>query len=236
MTDSNQLEAIDALLTRLNYQFSKKELLSLALTHTSFANEHAIKGEDNQRLEFLGDAVVGLVVAEALMIRLPQAAEGQLTSRRSALVKEESLAELARRVELGNALSLGHGEDKNNGRDRSSILADAVEAVIGAVYLDGGYEAARELVLNWLGTKLEDVVDGSRPEDVKTTLQEMFQARSEAVPQYQIVDEQGPDHAKIFEVEIKIGNNVLAKGRGRSKKEAEKDAAARALAAIKEQQ
>ncbi|MCP4599753.1 MAG: ribonuclease III [Proteobacteria bacterium] len=222
----------EVLAEKIGYVFSNQKLLEQALTHKSFANESSMKGEDNQRLEFLGDAVLGLVVAEALMVRLPDVSEGQLTPRRAALVNEASLAEFARNVDLGDILRLGRGEEKNNGRDRSSILADAVEAVVGAVYLDGGHDASKDVVLRWFGSKLEQIVDGERPDDAKTALQEALQAKSACIPRYRTVSEKGPDHAKVFEVEISIGDDVLARGCGRSKKEAEKDAARRALSTV----
>ncbi|MCP4678819.1 MAG: ribonuclease III [Deltaproteobacteria bacterium] len=226
------MNLVDLVSEKLNYVFSDSKLLTQALTHKSFANENLGKGEDNQRLEFLGDAVLGLVVAEALMERLPKAAEGQLTPRRAALVNESSLAQLARQIDLGDIIRLGHGEEKNNGRDRPSILADAVEAVVGAVYLDGGYEASKTVVLGWLEPMLEQVVSGTFPDDAKTALQEVLQARNTNIPRYRIVGEEGPDHAKVFEVEITVDGKVLARGRGRSKKDAEKDAARRALSAV----
>ncbi len=234
MTTSDPDDAAEILARQLGYTFSDGRLLVKALTHKSYANEKLKLGEDNQRLEFLGDAVLGLVVAEALMARLPDATEGELTPRRAALVNETSLASLARRVELGDLLRLGRGEEKNNGRDRSSILADAVEAVVGAAYLDGGYAASRDLVLRWLGPALEKVAEGDTPDDAKTALQEALQARNENIPVYRIVAEEGPDHAKVFEVEISVRGAVIARGRGRSKKEAEKDAAKRALGAVEE--
>jgi len=229
--DSPQQILADA----IGYQFKNKELALLALTHKSYANEHYSAPEDNQRLEFLGDAVLGLVVAEALMERLPNAPEGQMTPMRAALVKESTLAEMARRIQLGDLMRLGKGEEKNNGRDRPSILADALEAVVGAVYLDGGYKASRNAVLTLLGDRLEQVVDGAFPDDAKTALQEILQARSASVPQYSVVGEEGPDHAKVFEVEISVGDQVLAQGRGRSKKQAEKDAARRALGVVEKE-
>lgn len=232
MSPIDSADILDFAKLKLGYVFEQDELLRQALTHKSHANENPASSEDNQRLEFLGDAVIGLVVAEVLMERLPNAAEGQLTPRRAALVKEESLAGLARKIDLGSMLLLGRGEELNNGRDRDSILADAVEAVIGAVYLDGGYERSRAVFLNWVGVELEEVISGDRPDDAKTALQESLQAKNASAPEYRVVGEEGPDHAKIFEVEISAGGECLARGRGRSKKEAEKDAAKRALEAL----
>jgi ribonuclease-3 len=229
LTKSRIENAVQTIFKELHYEFSNTRLLEEALTHKSFTNENLGTDEDNQRLEFLGDAVIGLVVAEALMERLPQATEGQLTPRRALLVKEASLAEMARGIHLGDLLLLGRGEEMNNGRDRPSILSDAVEAVVGAVYLDGGYDASRKLVLKWIGSQFALVSDTARPVDVKTFLQEVLQAKGVEMPCYEVIGEEGPDHEKIFEVEISVGKSVLARGRGRSKKEAEKDAARRAL-------
>ncbi len=228
-------EASSVILEHLGYEFSSNELLVMALTHKSYVNEVPGERGDNQRLEFLGDAVVGLVIAEALMEKLPDSQEGQLTARRSVLVREESLAGLARQIGLGDLLKLGHGEELNNGSDRSSILADAVEAVMGAVYLDGGYEASRKAILKWFGGTLDEAAGGARPDDAKSLLQEALQAQSRNVPEYQVVREEGPDHAKVFEVEMSVEGAVVASGRGRTKKAAEKDAAKRALKVVLEE-
>ncbi|MDD5305682.1 MAG: ribonuclease III [Deltaproteobacteria bacterium] len=231
MSQSDETWNPAALFGRLGHTFADVRLLAEALTHRSFVNEHPDRSAHNERLEFLGDAVLDLIVAEALMERCPGASEGELTRRRAALVNEAGLADMARRVNLGAALRLGKGEEKTSGRDRSSILSDAVEAVLGAVYLDAGYEAARRVALAWLGPALDPVVEGDLPGDAKTSLQEVLQAGAGRGPMYRVVSEEGPDHDKVFEVEIVAGGEVLARGRGRSKKEAEKDAAARALAA-----
>jgi ribonuclease-3 len=236
VTEEEYTEAIAEFSRRLKYRFVNQELLIQALTHKSYANEHGLRGKDNQRLEFLGDAVLGLVMAEALMGRMEEASEGELTPGRAALVQEATLAEVARQIDLGSAIRLGRGEELNNGRDRASILADAVEALLGAVYLDSGYAASRDVVLALFGPKIEEVVDGEGPDDAKTELQQLLQARGLVYPQYRTVSEEGPDHAKVFEVEISVGDTVLAIGRGRSKKEAEKDAASRALDAAREEQ
>jgi ribonuclease-3 len=218
----------------LHYAFRNEVLLVTALTHKSFANETPGGVEDNQRLEFLGDAVLSMAAAEALMERLPDAPEGVLTQRRAALVNEGSLAELARSIDLGAALRLGRGEELSNGRDRSSTLCDAVEAVLGAVFLDGGFEVARNVILGLIRDKLDEIVEGTNLGDVKGTLQEILQAANQPNPCYRLVGEEGPDHAKIFEVEITVDGRPLAKGRGRSKKEAEKDAALQALREVRQ--
>lgn len=220
---------------KTDYEFKDIALLECALTHRSFANENSESVMDNQRLEFLGDAVLGLVVAEALMERHPDAPEGVMTEKRATLVNEGSLADIAREIDLGSVLRLGRGEELSNGRDRTSILADALEALLGAVYLDGGYRAAREVVLRWFGDRLDEDLDREEGGDVKGALQRILQERSLDPPTYRLVNEEGPDHAKVFEVELVSEGKVLSTGRGRSKKEAEKRAAARALKGMKEE-
>jgi ribonuclease III len=215
--------------TALAYTFKNETLLISALTHKSFANERPGKIEDNQRLEFLGDAILGAVSAQVLMERLPDAPEGILTQRRAALVNESSLAELARGIDLGSALLLGRGEEMSNGRDRSSTLCDAVESVLGAVFLDGGFDEAARVIRALTADKLDEVVEGSDLGDAKGILQERLQASNRSSPCYRLMGEDGPDHAKVFEVEILVDGCSIATGRGRSKKEAEKDAALRAL-------
>lgn len=217
----------------LQYTFNNPSLLVSALTHKSFANEMPGKVEDNQRLEFLGDAVLGVVAAEVLMERLPDAPEGILTQRRAALVNEGSLAELARDIHLGSALRLGRGEELSNGRDRSSTLCDAVESVFGAVFLDGGFDAARLVIRGLIAEKITELVGGSHLGDAKGALQEILQAENRSGPNYRLVAEEGPDHAKVFEVEISVDGRQIAVGRGRSKKEAEKDAALQALKEVR---
>lgn len=228
-------ELLAQLELKLGYKFKSEDLLLASVTHKSFANENIEVTEDNQRLEFLGDAVLGLVVAEALMEKLPQASEGELTPRRAALVNEVGLAALARRFDLGLFLRLGKGEEKNEGRGRPSILADAVESVIGAVYLDGGYDSARDVVSTLLADGLDRVVGGRPPSESKTVLQEMLQAQNKPAPEYRVANEEGPDHEKLFHVEILEEGRVLAKGQGRSKKEAEKAAATAALKSMEEE-
>jgi ribonuclease III len=214
---------------RIAHTFDDPRLLEEALTHRSYQNEHPEARAHNERLEFLGDAVLGMIVAEALMRLAPAASEGQLTQRRAALVNERTLAGIARELGLGELLRLGRGEEKNNGREKPSILADAVEAVVGAVYLDGGLDAARRAVRDLLGEALDDAASGAVGADVKTALQERLQAGGGGTPSYHVVATSGPEHRKEFEVEIVLNEAVIARGRGRSKKEAEKDAARNAL-------
>jgi ribonuclease-3 len=219
----------EAVALRIGHAFRDPRLLEEALTHRSYQNEHPEARAHNERLEFLGDAVLGMIVAEALMRLAPDASEGQLTQRRAALVKEATLARIARDLGLGEMLRLSRGEEKNNGRETPSILADAVEAVIGAVYLDGGLDAARCAVRGLLGEALDEAASGAVGADVKTVLQERLQAGGGGTPSYHVVATSGPEHLKEFEVEIVLNDAVIARGRGRSKKEAEKDAARNAL-------
>jgi ribonuclease-3 len=214
---------------RIGHAFADPRLLEEALTHRSYQNEHPEARTHNERLEFLGDAVLGMLVAEAMMRLAPDASEGQLTQRRAALVNEGTLAGIARELGLGELLRLGRGEEKNNGREKTSILADAVEAVIGAVYLDGGLAAARAAVRRLFGDALDGAASGAVDADVKTALQTLLQAGGNGDPSYHVVATNGPEHRKEFEVEIVLNDVVIARGRGHSKKEAEKDAARNAL-------
>lgn len=223
-------QAEDRLLEALDYTFSRRELLSEALTHRSFVNEVSGPEQaslpDNERLELLGDAVLDLVVTAELMERFPEAREGELSRMRAAMVHEGAFAALARRIGLGPAMRLGRGEELSGGRDRSSLLADAFEATVAAVYLDGGFETAHRVVKPLLDF---EQVNGSDP---KTELQHRFQGRLKVTPRYRLAGETGPEHDKQFVVEVFLEDGtVLGKGEGRSKKLAERDAAERALAA-----
>lgn len=207
------------------------ELFLQALTHPSYSNEHP-QEMHNQRLEFLGDAALGLVVAEELYRRFPDKAEGELTRMRAALVCTPTLARVARRLGLGQLMRLGQGEEASGGRERSSLLADAMEAVIGALMLEGGLEAVRDFVLHHLAQELEQAATGSLVEDFKTFLQEEGQRRFRADPVYRVVSEEGPDHNKSFTVEVLVKGRVMGTGTGRSKKEAEQAAAEQAVARL----
>jgi ribonuclease III len=232
VTSADDSEEIRIVAERVGHRFAEPGLIEEALTHRSYQNEHPGDRTHNERLEFLGDAVLGMIVADALMRLAPDASEGQLTQRRAALVNEESLARIAAELDLGAALRLGKGEEKNNGRGKSSILADAVEALVGAVFLDAGFDAARTVVHGLLGEALGDAAGGAIRPDAKTSLQERLQADGGGTPSYHVVATSGPEHLKVFEVEIMLGNSVISRGRGRSKKEAEKDAALNALRVI----
>jgi ribonuclease-3 len=204
-----------------------------ALTHKSYVNEHRDEGwEDNERLEFLGDAVIDLVVSEYLMSRFPLAREGDLSKLRAAVVDEAGLAAMGRALGLGELLRLGRGEELTGGREKASLLADTLEAVIAAVFLDGGLEAAHALVDRFLDDAYAGAETGTLDRDWKTQLQEMGQARHRSSPRYRVVAEVGPDHAKTFEIEVELGGSVLGRGSGRSKKDAEQAAARVALEAL----
>ncbi|HJH62105.1 MAG TPA: ribonuclease III [Firmicutes bacterium] len=215
---------------KLGYRFRDAGLLEHALTHSSYANEHRAAGiTSNERLEFLGDSVLGLVVAEYLFRTHPDMPEGELTRTRAALVCEDSLHEVARTLGLGAYLRLGKGEDSGGGRSRPSILADAVEATLAAVYLDGGFDAARGIVQNFiLNKEREKAVD----RDYKTGLQERVQRTPGRRVGYRLVEEIGPDHDRVFVMEVTVDGKVAGQGQGRTKKEAEQLAAKAALEQI----
>ena len=218
---------------KLNYTFRDPALLGEALSHSSYANEHrAAHLNSNERLEFLGDSVLGFVTAEFLFVQHPDLPEGDLTRIRAALVCEQSLYEVARKLRLGQYLKLGRGEEAGGGRERISILADATEAVFAAVYLDGGITAASALIHRvLLDAEREEVVE-ERRRDYKTALQELVQRQADQVLTYQMVREEGPDHAKTFAAEVLLNGEALGTGSGHSKKEAEQAAAKAALQAL----
>lgn len=222
---SHQLETI------IGYKFKNPELLEIALTHTSYANESRTPVKHNERLEFLGDSVLGFVTADYLFVLHQDLPEGDLTRQRAALVCEQSLYEVAKELDLGKYLKLGKGEDAGGGRTRPSILADATEAVFAAVYLDGGIEAASALIhrvlLDKEGTHADELV-----QDYKTALQELVQRRTGQVLSYRMVGESGPDHAKTFTVEVLLNGVAVGAGHGHSKKEAEQAAAHAAIACL----
>ena len=215
---------------KLNYTFRNPGLLSEALSHSSYANEHRSAGRSsNERLEFLGDSVLGFVTAEFLFIEHPDLPEGDLTRIRAALVCEQSLYEVARKLDLGRYLKLGRGEEAGGGRERTSILADATEAVFAAVYLDGGMAAASELIHRVLLDAEREEVMEERRRDYKTALQELVQRQADQVLTYRMTGEQGPDHAKTFQAEVLLNGQPVGAGSGHSKKEAEQAAARAAL-------
>lgn len=208
----------------LGYHFHNITILENALTHSSYANERWRDSlASNERLEFLGDSVLGMVTAEHLYKLFPDRSEGELTRIRADLVCETSLAKVARKLNLGDHLLLGHGEEQGGGRNRSSILADAVESVLAAAYLDGGFAAASDLIHRFILTDIP--TKHLRNMDYKTKLQELVQQRKNQVIQYELTGESGPDHAKEFFVEVRLNDQVIGNGVGSSKKRAEQDAA-----------
>ena len=212
---------------KLEYTFQNKELLSEALNHSSFANEHRTEGAcSNERLEFLGDSVLGFVTAEFLFKTYGRLPEGDLTRMRAALVCEQSLYEVAKMLELGRHLKLGKGEEAGGGRERQSILADAVEALFAAVYLDSVMEQARKLIYRVL---LSHAPAAEERKDWKTTLQEIVQRKNGQVLTYHLVGESGPDHNTTFTFEVRLNDERIGLGSGHSKKEAEQAAAKSAL-------
>ena len=212
----------------LGYTFKNKKLLERALTHSSYANENKSSGGCNERLEFLGDSVLSIIVAEHIFLNYRNLPEGELTKIRASLVCESALFEFAKEIHLGEFLRLGHGEQRGGGAERPSILSDAFEAVLAAIYLDGGIEPAKKHVLRFVDEKLR-CMDAVAFKDYKTVLQEVIQKNPEEKLEYVLTDEKGPDHAKVFTVEVHLNSNVIGTGRGRSKKEAEQQAAREAL-------
>ncbi len=205
---------------RLGHVFSDANLRQRALTHRSAGGDH------NERLEFLGDGVVNLVIAETLFRRWTRADEGRLTRARAQLVRESTLAGIARELNLGDLLELGPGELKTGGFRRDSILADALEAVAGAIFLDAGFEACRNVVLNWFGDRLDRLDDDTADKDAKTRLQEWLQARQRALPDYELLEARGEDHEKTFDVRCRIAQPALeARARATSRRQAEQYAA-----------
>ena len=226
MKVSAELKAFEA---RLGHSFSRPELLVRAVTHESMTTANR---DDNQRLEFLGDRVLGLVMAEALLEHDKQAAEGQLAPRFNALVRKEACADVAREIDLGVVLKLGRSEMMSGGRRKQALLGDAMEAVIAAVYCDAGFEAARALVLRLWGARLTSVETDAR--DAKTALQEWAQARRLAPPEYLEIDRSGPDHAPHFTIEARLGNGEIETASAGSKRQAEQAAAKALLARLPE--
>jgi len=225
-----------ALQTRLGYTFRDANLLRLALTHPSVAHEQGVPMEHNQRLEFLGDAVLQLVLTRELYEKFPAFNEGPLTKARAKLVNRRTLAVRGRELGLGEHLTLSHGEELHGGRERPSALADAYEALVGAIFLDGGFEVARELILREFSAAFGGLNAIPILENPKGELQEFLQARSSEPPVYKVVSSSGPDHDRVFECTVHHGGVELARGCGKSKKAAESEAALGALKKLREQQ
>lgn len=217
----------------IGYEFRNRELINTALCHSSYANEHKDRDiQCNERLEFLGDAVLGLVTGEYIYKKFPLWPEGKLTKLRASVVCETMLAKKGRELHINEALYLGKGEEMTGGRERSSIIADAVEAVIGAIFLDGGMESAEKFVLDMLRSEIEEISGSFETMDSKTMLQEIIQRESTCPIEYDITGERGPAHCKEFEAVVKHNGRILGRGTGKSKKEAEQNAAAQAVKSI----
>src|SRR5512133_806055 len=227
-------DPVSALEERLGIVLPDRACSRAALTHKSYVNEHRDEQglQDNERLEFLGDAVIDLAVSHRLMERFPAAREGDLSKMRAAVVDEQGLSEMARALDLGALLRLGRGEELTGGRQKSSLLADAMEAVVAAVYVGAGLGAVLGLIDRFLGEAFSRAAAGTLDRDYKTQLQELAQSRLRATPRYRVVAERGPDHSKIFEVETDLRGEVVGRGEGRSKKDAEQAAAKLALDAV----
>lgn len=213
---------------KLQYSFKNKKLLLNALTHSSYANETRDGISSNERLEFLGDSVLSIVVSEYIYKQFSNLPEGELTKLRASLVCEKSLCSFSKEMNLGEYLRLGKGEEKGGGRERASILADAFEAVLAAIYLDGGFEEAKKYVMRFIKAELQHT-DDEVFKDYKTALQEIIQRNPEESVTYILTGESGPDHDKVFEVEVKLNSNTIGRGKGKSKKQAEQFAAKEAL-------
>ena len=216
----------------IGYRFKDRNILIKAFTHSSYINEHNLdRSSCNERIEFLGDAVLELVSSEFLYNTYPDKPEGELTKLRASLVCEPTLAMDAKQIDLSRYLMLGKGEDKNNGRYRDSIVSDALESVIGAIYLDGGFEEAKKFILTFV---MNDIETKQRYHDAKTALQEIVQARFGTAPVYQIIGSKGPDHDRYFIAQVLVNNKVYGSGEGRTKKNAEQAAAMEAIDNLKE--
>ena len=218
---------------RLAHEFQNPKLLELAFVHRSFVNENREVKESNERLEFLGDAVLELVTTEFLFEKFPEKPEGELTALRSALVKGETLAEISRELDFGKYLKLSKGEARSGGADKPYLLANVFEAVLGAVYLDGGFAKAKAIVTEFLLPKLPAIIESNAQIDAKSEFQELAQARLAITPEYKVLSESGPDHAKVFEMGAFVGKDLFGRGKGGSKQDAEQAAAAEALKKIK---
>jgi ribonuclease-3 len=213
---------------RIVHTFHDPELLTRALTHKSYANENKVPSH-NERMEFLGDAVLNLIVSEYLMMTCPDSTEGDLSRLRAAVVSEPALAQIARDIGLGTYLLLGRGEEQTGGRNKASLLADCLEALIASIYLDAGNGAAQTFVMRFFDPMLKRTCTSGGTPDYKTELQELCQDRLKKLPEYRVSSETGPDHQKQFEVAVSINGQIGGRGRGKSKKEAEQHAAKEAL-------
>lgn len=228
----SRLRQLDKLQTTLRVKFKDKRLLGRALVHRSYINESGTSVKDNERLEYLGDSVLGLVVNEYLFKHFEDYHEGDLAKIKSVVVSEETLAKVARELNLGSFILMGKGEEMSGGRKRSSILANTLEAVIGAIYLDSGLKESRRFILGLMKGDIERVDNLTYQRDPKTTLQEYVQKKYKERPDYDVVEEKGPDHQKEFYVQLSIHGKKIAMGKGSSKRKAEMHAANQALKAL----
>jgi ribonuclease-3 len=229
---SDAEDSLSTIQDNLGYVFQRPDLLELALTHPSYAHEHPEEGGDayhNQRLEFLGDAVLDFLVAAWLYRTYPNFPEGPLTRLRATLVRTTTLAELAREIDLGRSLRLGRGEEEGGGRDRAANLCDVLEATVGALYIDGGVDAIWPRMEPWFQAQAEAILAERAYVDPKSRFQEWAQAEIGTTPVYEIVQEEGPDHAKMFTAQVRVEDEVAGRGRGASKRLAEQAAARAAL-------
>lgn len=238
MTETNQNIVVESPLdfaTRIGLKFNSPSLLKRSLTHSSFINEHPEALEDNERLEFLGDAVLDFVVGAWLYHRYPEKNEGALTRLRAALVRTEKLAEFGREINIGNAINLGNGEEENGGRTRDALLCGTFEALVGALYLDSKVVAVEDFISPFLQSATDVILSGGKDRDDKGLLQEWVQARGQSAPEYTVISESGPDHNKSFTVEVFIDEAPAGKGSGSSKQSASKVAAKQALKDLEDQ-
>lgn len=227
--------SVDALQQAIGYDFGRKELLLEALTHKSFVHESGNgRDRDNQRLEFFGDAVLGFFISAMLLDRFPNSGEGELSKVRASMVNEKTLARLAEEILLGKYLRLGRGEEKTGGREKSSVLADAYEALVAAVYLDGGAGAVEELVEKQFAPLMVAAAENFTGKDFKTRLQEIIQEMHGKPPRYVLETESGPPHDRIFTVAVFVDDRFMGRGVGKSKKQAEQAAAGEAVAGLKD--
>lgn len=213
----------------LGVSFKDHSLLEQALVHSSYINESPDITTSNERLEFLGDAVLGLIIAQELYQRLPRSSEGEMTELRSSLVRGDALFRIAKAISLGDYLYLGKGEETSGGRRKPANLAGAMEAVIASIFLDQGLNVTRDFIIRLMGKELNKALSRGIAPDYKSQLQELIQARHQQTPNYQVIEVAGPDHDRRFTIEVKVGDTVLGSGSGRSKKSAEEEAARSAL-------
>ncbi|MCF7938874.1 MAG: ribonuclease III [Spirochaetales bacterium] len=230
--DSERKKELQLFEKHAGIRFRRLELLNLAFSHRSFANENPGKYGNNEKLEFLGDSVLGLVVCDYLFMELPEKAEGDLARIKSFVVSEDSLAQISRELRVDNFILIGKGEEYSGGRLKKALLADALEAIIGAYYLDSGFKASKKFILKYLVPEIDKVLQNKHKKDYKTLLQEYVQKNFRTYPRYNLVKKEGPDHDRTFVMEVIIQDKKYGPGNGKNKKEAEQSAAAIAYEAL----